>query len=298
VAGGAVLCMYVMFLLHSHDRPDNIFGVFDRTEKIRCSTRRGMNPSSTGSVVRRSRHSCVLKRRQGSLSRNALGSPVGLSDDKRFDNSFLSQDGEDEYLLENFFFMEENGTFIEMGALDGIRYSNSYFFEKVLGWSGVLIEAHPSKYRELVKNRGNVSTCVHGIVCDDPRDVHFVQSSNAAVGGVWELMSPAFRGKWHSNVTEADVQALPVTPCTKMQSILDRTGLKHVDFFSLDVEGAESSVLGSIDFSQFVANVFLIEYRQGQEDVRQNVHKILTREGYIFYSREKTNLVYVHSTFH
>jgi FkbM family methyltransferase len=287
-----------MFLLPSRDLPKNTFGSFDRTEKIRCGTRGDVNSSNTESVLQRLRHSCVLKRSQGSLPRNALGLPVGLPGGKRFDDSFLSQNGEDEYLLENFFFMEENGTFIEMGALDGIRYSNSYFFEKVLGWSGVLIEAHPSKFKELKKNRSNSSTCVHGIVCDDPRDMHFVESSNAAVGGVWELMSPTFREKWHSNVTEADVQALPVTPCTKMQTILDRIGLKHVDFFSLDVEGAESSVLGSMDFSQFTSNVFLIEYRQGQEVVQQNVHKILTREGYLFHSREKSNLVYVHGTFY
>ena len=32
-------------------------------------------------------------------------------------------------------------TFVEFGARDGKRNSNSYFFEKSLGWRGLLVEA-------------------------------------------------------------------------------------------------------------------------------------------------------------
>ena len=32
------------------------------------------------------------------------------------------------------------GVYVEMGAYDGHKYSNSRFFEEALGWSGLLIE--------------------------------------------------------------------------------------------------------------------------------------------------------------
>jgi hypothetical protein len=36
------------------------------------------------------------------------------------------------------------GTFVELGALDGVLFSNTKFYEDTLGWTGVLIEAQPS----------------------------------------------------------------------------------------------------------------------------------------------------------
>ena len=50
----------------------------------------------------------------------------------------------------------ENGYYIECGANDGIRQSNTLHFEKFKGWRGVLIE--PSyKFDELVKNRSKLN---------------------------------------------------------------------------------------------------------------------------------------------
>ncbi len=50
-----------------------------------------------------------------------------------------------------------NGTIIELGAFDGIRESNSRFFEACLGWDALLIEGMPGSFDRLVKNRPHVS---------------------------------------------------------------------------------------------------------------------------------------------
>ena len=56
------------------------------------------------------------------------------------------KDAEDRHLFEHYFsnaserpFATE-GTYLEMGAADGVSISNTYFFEKYLNWSGLLIE--------------------------------------------------------------------------------------------------------------------------------------------------------------
>ena len=47
-----------------------------------------------------------------------------------------------------------NGFFVEAGAADGERFSNSLFFDKSRGWSGLLVEANPELYSTLMeKNR-------------------------------------------------------------------------------------------------------------------------------------------------
>jgi hypothetical protein len=57
---------------------------------------------------------------------------------------YHSEHGQDRWLNENIFKGRRNGVFVEFGALDGIYTSNSLFFERELGWTGVLIEADPS----------------------------------------------------------------------------------------------------------------------------------------------------------
>ncbi len=83
-----------------------------------------------------------------------------------------SQSSEDERLYKKYFCGIQNGSFIEMGALDGVKFSNSYLFEVGLGWRGVLIEASPRLYQNLIINRHN-SICINAAVCEDYRDVRF-----------------------------------------------------------------------------------------------------------------------------
>jgi hypothetical protein len=60
-------------------------------------------------------------------------------------------------------------------------------------------------------------------------------------------MAPIFIQKWHSKVANNPeaMNALPQVACFPMRSLLYILGLKHVDIWILDVEGAEESVLRS-----------------------------------------------------
>ena len=46
-------------------------------------------------------------------------------------------------------------TFLEFGATDGLKLSNSYMLENFLGWKGVLSEPSPQWHNLLKKNRAN-----------------------------------------------------------------------------------------------------------------------------------------------
>lgn len=71
-----------------------------------------------------------------------------------------SQDEEDEQLLE-WFGALTNGTYLEIGGLDGVTFSNSYVFNKDLQWRGVLIEISASNFGQLVHNRPNEIANIH-----------------------------------------------------------------------------------------------------------------------------------------
>lgn len=49
---------------------------------------------------------------------------------------------------------QENGFFIECGALDGETRSNTLYMERFLNWTGLLIEADPLNFSKMIrKNR-------------------------------------------------------------------------------------------------------------------------------------------------
>lgn len=63
---------------------------------------------------------------------------------------YYSQFGEDQFLIENFLSRPDIPKFyIELGALDGVRYSNTKTLEDKYGWSGILIEPIPDAFEKL-----------------------------------------------------------------------------------------------------------------------------------------------------
>lgn len=68
-----------------------------------------------------------------------------------------------------------NGTFVEVGAFDGKRDSMSLFFEKNLGWSGILIEGATPNARLLRKTKRAAKTIkIEKAACRRPRKVKMI----------------------------------------------------------------------------------------------------------------------------
>ena len=88
-------------------------------------------------------------------------------------SGYFSQSGEDKALEKMLFedtrTKQNPGIFVELGALDGITYSNTLFFERMFDWRGVLIEAQPDNARKLLRaNRKNTVKIPFGI-CSLPQ---------------------------------------------------------------------------------------------------------------------------------
>jgi hypothetical protein len=56
--------------------------------------------------------------------------------------AYYSQVGQDRFIHENYFKELKGGVFVDIGAHNGISYSNTYFFEKELNWG---IKLHRKK---------------------------------------------------------------------------------------------------------------------------------------------------------
>ena len=71
----------------------------------------------------------------------------------------FSQHGEDSIAWSLFRDRQGPGYFVEVGALDGVRFSNTFSFERA-GWRGVCVEAHRDYIERLRQNRPR-NKCYH-----------------------------------------------------------------------------------------------------------------------------------------
>jgi len=85
------------------------------------------------------------------------------------------------------------GFFVEFGARNGQEESNSYFFQKVLGWHGILAEASPADQRDIATNRSH-SAVINGAMCKDESKREYGELQYG-LSGLVEKYDPARSGR-------------------------------------------------------------------------------------------------------
>jgi FkbM family methyltransferase len=199
---------------------------------------------------------------------------------------YYSQFKQDKCLHENIFKDYKNGIFVDVGAHDGITYNNTLFFEKNYNWTGINIEPIKSVYDKLVINRPksiNIN-CAAGL---SDGTAEFILNT-----GYTEMLS-GLKNEYDSrhynrtleenhymggttNIINVDVKTL--------DTILKENNINHINYLSIDVEGAEFSVIKGIDFD----NVFIdvIEFEDNYPDKSAPIVEYLSYMGYtIMYER-------------
>lgn len=215
-----------------------------------------------------------------------------FSDRAEFLKNAASQSSEDIFSFDTFFKGKTNGVFLEMGALDGHKFSNTIKHDKYLKWRGVLIEPDPENYKTLTSTRAG-QALFHAASCGECMQVSFARSRENAVGGIWEFMTDRFKRMWFP---QGNTNSVPLT-CMPLHSLLEIVKIKHVNFFSLDVEGAELEVIKGIDFSEFSFDVMVLERDNPKradpdEETLSNtaeIVSILEKEGYRVYDDYKSD---------
>ena len=159
----------------------------------------------------------------------------------------------------------QDGFYIEAGANDGVRQSNTKIFEELFGWKGILIEPSISAYHECLINRPE--SIVINCALTDSDDIKSINGDFD--GNLMSSIGGIRRGNKYNTI---DVLSRTLT------SILDEYNINNVDFISLDVEGYELSVLKGFDMNRWKPKYILIEING---DDRTLIEEYLLPFGYI-----------------
>ena len=164
--------------------------------------------------------------------------------------------------------------FLDVGSAEPQRISTTYYLESALGWSGIAIDAqreYGPAYAELrpatrffsyfVSDTDSLSTTLYR----DSR-VPVVASNDEGVA----------REQVVAAVGEANIEAVEVETIT-LNTLLEREGVDHVDFVSLDIEEHEPAALRAFDLQRYAPGLLCIEAHGRTQDA---IYEWMVTHGY------------------
>ena len=202
---------------------------------------------------------------------------------ERLRQGYQSQMGQDMFLNRWFFKDRVPGFFVDVGAYDGVSGSNTFYFEKRLGWKGVAFEPNPSAFEVLRATRS--CRLIQGCAYHRDGQVPFLALSEreqrngansrlpqsmlstifdsthggSMLSGIPEHMDQLQWIEWIRKPMKLN-QTRATAPCHRIDTVLDDSAVKIVDYLSIDVEGAEVEVLRGIDFGRVQVNIIGVEH--------------------------------------
>ena len=192
-------------------------------------------------------------------------------------------------IIRGYFPNKEYGTCIEIGAVDGIEFSNSYHFE-INGWDCLCIEPIPSHFDDLKKNRH--LSLNYAISSDNIDTVEFTSvvldnNTRTAISSlkVDERLFEQIKGWGYNPIKEN------ITVTSKRLDWCIENFFKHdnIDFISIDTEGTELDVLKSFDVNGYGLKLLVIENNFNDPEIED----FLNSKGWVKDKRVEVNDFYI-----
>lgn len=212
---------------------------------------------------------------------------------------YRSQCGQDR-LVERLFKGMRGGFFVELGGMDGLKFSNTSYLEEALEWTGILIEPNPHLYSKMVSNRPRSIHKSCAIASPESPDTLTLRVPKACPGlaGLQDFYPKAHTQRIMRENGGSTGEEHTVRVCT-MEYVLNEHGVKEVHYMSIDVEGAEAEVIAGINFDHTFIHLigFEANYPGPANKLREKLEKlgfrrISTQGNDIFMANEKSTILF------
>jgi len=183
-------------------------------------------------------------------------------------SSKYSQYNQDKF-VDIYFKKKREGFFLDIGAHDGLSFSNTFFFEKERGWSGICIEPNPDVFQKLMQNRQSLNYNV--CISDKEGSVIFrkIDGYSEMLSGILEFMDQKHLDRINNECIKFGGTFEDIKIESKnIKTVLDINNLKKIDYLSIDTEGAECDIIKSIDFDKFNIEFMTVENNDSSYELR------------------------------
>jgi FkbM family methyltransferase len=196
-----------------------------------------------------------------------------------------AQNVEDD-ILQRFFSGQPGGFFVEVGALDGEHFSNTYLLEQQ-GWNGICVEPNPDVTARLIEKRAR-SRCFAVACVADPAQ----HEATLYLFGMVELSSTTLsheaviRTTHKQNAKPWDGYRPVTVPARTLNSILEECEPVSIDLISIDTEWTNAETLRGFDLARWRPRVVVVEIGDGVREQMADYHFIFEHGGNLFYVRD------------
>lgn len=168
--------------------------------------------------------------------------------------------------------------FVDIGASDGVRFSNTWLLEQHLGWQGIAVEP-PRCWRQSLHSNRSCTVDTYAVFSTSGQNLLFLEVSNAK--GYRELSGLASTS-W-SEERKRERQADPTSYQVQTISLIDllssRKAPKFIDFLSIITEGSELAILQAFDFEAYKFGSICVEHNYNAK-TRNAIQVLLASNGY------------------
>lgn len=162
-----------------------------------------------------------------------------------------SQNNEEAYIVHHF--QSVNGTFLDLGAFDGILLSNTRRLME-LGWRGICFEPNPEIFERLADN------------CMQFKDVLCYEMAIGEMDGTFKMQ---MNDTYYSTLKESELERWKTTDFKFVEeevevicfdTFMKTSPYQYFDFISIDCEGVDYEVLTQIDLDKVKCNMVCVEH--------------------------------------
>ena len=185
---------------------------------------------------------------------------------------------------------KKNGVFVDIGANDGLTISNTYYFEKELGWTGIAVEPMPIIFEKLQANRS--CDLVQGCVTQKPGKATFVELEGESnmLSTLTEHDQGLTARRLNKNSKRHNLKKREIeVDCITFTAITEKYNVENIDFLSVDTEGGELDILKSIDFDKTPVKIISVENNYYDNEIKD----YLEGEGFIAIGTFKVDEIYM-----
>ena len=166
-----------------------------------------------------------------------------------------------------------DGWFVEFGAADGVKGSNTWLLENDYGWTGIVAEPARTWHEALARNRRcRVDTrCVWSV---SGATLTFNEAPEAYYSTIDRFSGSDLHATKRRDGLSYDVQTVSL-----LDLLREHGAPATIDYLSMDTEGSEFEILRNFDFGRYRFRVVTCEHNM--TPMRDALHRLFTANGYV-----------------
>lgn len=167
---------------------------------------------------------------------------------------------------------KRDGYFVEFGATNGVKLSNSFMLERDYEWKGIVAEPAVDWHPRLSRDR----TCIIDFRCvwkATGETLEFDMVKNKTLSTIAEFSASDMHAR-----SREDSRRIQVKTVTLDDMLEEHGAPEYIDYLSIDTEGSEFDILNAVDFSKHTFGFITVEHNF--TDYRKDIYDLLTKNGF------------------